>query len=146
LRYRYFSFAVVLVAALGLSGCGGSGGLEPGTQSKGGDTSRAERALRGFYAAANDADGRRACLGLTPTGIRQVVRVGSRAACIRTISAFRPGSFADADGKLVRVEHVEDRGDAVQVEAEVKGRSSGVYSLVERNGRLLIDGFDSEEG
>ena len=127
-----------------LGGCGSSSS-EKATESNSKEAPAAERTLKSFYDAANDADCERACAYLTAQGIRQIVRVGSRAACVRTIDGFSKGSFAHGDGELVDVEHVEDRGDTVEVEAEVKSRSGGTYRMVKRDGELLVDSFESEE-
>jgi hypothetical protein len=53
--------------------------------------------------------------------------------------------FRAGEGELVDVEHVEDRGDTVEVEAEVKSRGGGTYRMVKRDGELLVDSFESEE-
>ena len=66
---------------------------------------------------------------------------------MRTIDGFTPGSFTGEDGEILEVEGVEEHGDdAFDVEGVVKGRTAGVYSVVKRNGGLLIDGFEPEEG
>jgi hypothetical protein len=133
-----------VIAVLGLPACD-SGGSEAEREHNSAESPAAET-VRAFYAAADDAAGERACALLTPAGIRTVVRVGTRAACIRTIDGFAPGSFTTEDGGLLHVDLVEENGDGFDVEGEVKGRSAGVYAVVERNGRLLIDGFEPEEG
>jgi hypothetical protein len=133
-----------LIAVLGLPACD-SGGSEAERERNSAD-SPAAKTVQAFYAAADDAAGEKACALLTPAGIRTVIRVGSRTACIRTIDGFAPGSFTNEDGDLLQVERVEEHGDGFDVEGVVKGRSGGIYSVVERDGRLLIDGFEPEEG
>lgn len=128
---------IVLAALLG--GCGSSRSGREGMLRAG------EEALKGFYGAANNADGQDACGRLTRGGIERIVHVRTRAACVRTISGFRKGAFAAGEGELVDVEHVEAAADGVDVEAEVKGRSGGTYHLIRRGGKLLIDSFDPEE-
>jgi hypothetical protein len=135
-----------LVGANLLSGCGSRPSAKTDAGEESAQTGRAPQVLTAFYAAANDADGRRACSYLTADGIRQVVHVSSRPACVRTVSAFAKGNFADADGSLLHVDRVEKGADGFDVEAEVRGRSHGAYSLVESNGALLIDGFKPEKG
>jgi hypothetical protein len=142
MSWRWAVYAVVVV--LGLPACD-SGGSETERERKSAD-SPAAQTVRAFYAAADDAAGEKACRLLTPAGIRTVVRVGTLAACVQTIDAFAPGSFANEDGDLLHVNGVEEHGDGFDVEGEVTGRSGGVYSVVDRNGRLLIDGFEPEEG
>ncbi|MFL5967818.1 MAG: hypothetical protein ACJ747_14820 [Gaiellaceae bacterium] len=138
------SIAAILAVAW-TTGCGSAN--DSGEASGSARTDAAKQALKNFYAAANDADGGRACGYLTMDGIRQIVRVRSRPDCVRTVGALSPGSFAGAtgDADLVDVEHVEEREGAVDVEAEVHGRSGGTYRLVDRRGMLLIDGFEPEE-
>jgi len=134
-----------VVALLGLPACD-SGGSESQKEGEGADAPAA-LTVRAFYDAANDAAGGKACALLTANGIRTVVRVKTRSACVRTIDEFSPGSFTGKDGEILEVEGVEERGgDAYDVEGVVKSRSAGVYSVVKRNGRLLIDGFEPEEG
>jgi hypothetical protein len=129
------------VAAVLLAGC----------ESKGSEAERegesanspAAQTVRSFYDAADRSAGREACDLLTVGGMKRIVHVSSRAACVRTIDAFAPGSFSN----VLRVEGVEEHGDgAFSVDAALKGRSGGTYSVIRRNGRLLIDGFESDEG
>lgn len=91
-----FLLAALLAASM-LGGCGSSSS-EKATESKSKEAPAAERTLKSFYDAANDADCERACAYLTAQGIRQIVRVGSRAACVRTIDGFSKGSFAQGRG------------------------------------------------
>jgi hypothetical protein len=138
-------YAVAALVVLSLVGCGESSGSEAERESEGANRPAAQT-VRAFYAAADKPDGQRACSLLTDSGIRAVVRVNSRAACMRTIDRFAPGSFSDESGLLLRIEGVEEHGDQFDVDAAVKGRSGGAYSVVRRHGRLMIDGFASEEG
>jgi hypothetical protein len=133
-----------IIAVLGLPACD-SGGSEAEKERESSDAPAAQT-VRAFYAAADKAAGEQACALLTANGIRTVVRVATRAACVRTIDGFAPGSFTGDDGELLEVEGVEERGDGFDVEAVVKGRSAGVYSVVKRDGRLLIERFEPEEG
>lgn len=134
-----------VVAVLGLPACD-SAGSEAEQEGENADAPAAQT-VRAFYDAADDAAGEKACALLTENGIRTVVHVKTRAACVRTISGFSPGSFTGKDGEILEVEGVEERGDdAFGVEGVVKGRSAGVYSVVRRDGGLLIDGFEPEEG
>ena len=134
-----------VVAVLGLPACD-SGGSEAEQEGENADAPAAQT-VRAFYDAADDAAGQKACALLTENGIRTVVRVKTRPACVRTIGGFERGSFTGKDGEILEVEGVEEHGeDAFDVEGVVKGRSAGVYSVVKRNGRLLIDGFEPEEG
>ena len=135
---------VTLLTVPALAGCGSSS-AEKAKDSDSKRASAAEQALNAFYAAANDANGKRACGYLTDQGVRRIVRVGWSAACVRMISGFDKGSFAHGEGELVDVEHVEASAGAVEVEAEVKGRSGGTYRLVERGRKLRIDSFESKE-
>jgi hypothetical protein len=41
---------------------------------------------------------------------------------------------------------VEKGEDGFDVDAALRGRSGGAYSIIAQNGRLLIDGFKSDEG
>ena len=127
-----------------LAGCD-SGESEADKEREGSD-SPAARVVQEFYDAANEADGDHACALLTANGIRTVVRVPTHRACVRTVDALAPGSFESDEGELVEVEGVEEHGDGFDVAAVVKGRSEGVFSVVKRNGRLVIDRFESEEG
>jgi hypothetical protein len=136
---------VAVVAVLGLAGCKESGGSEAEREGENADKPAA-KTISAFYEAADEPDGEKACSLLTADGIRAVVRVQSYAACVRTIDALDPGSFSDEKGELLKIEEVEDHGDTTDVNALLKGRSGGVYTVVERNGRLLIDGFKPEEG
>jgi hypothetical protein len=138
---RAVASTAVLLAVVWTTGCGSA--KDSGEPS----AARAEQVLKKFYAAANDADGDRACGYLTMDGIRQIVRARSRPECVRTVGALSPGSFAGGtgDADVVHVEHVDERDGAVEVEAEVRGRSGGTYRLVDHRGTLVIDGFESEE-
>jgi hypothetical protein len=133
-----------VIAVLGLPACD-SGGSEAERERESSDAPAAQT-VRAFYAAADKAEGEQACALLTANGIRTVVRVATRAACVRTIDGFAPGSFTGEDGELLEVEGVEERGEGFDVEAVVKSRSAGVYSVVKRDGRLLIERFEPEEG
>ena len=93
-------------------------------------TSPRRKTVSAFYEAANEPDGEKACSLLTADGIRAVVRVGSHAACVRTIDGFDPGSFSDDKGELLKIEDVEEHGDTTDVNALLKGRSGGVYTVV----------------
>jgi hypothetical protein len=133
-----------IIAVLGLPAC--DSGSEAESERESSDAPAAQT-VRAFYAAADKAAGEEACALLTASGIRTVVRVATRADCVRTIDGFVPGSFTGDDGELLEVEGVEERGgDGFDVEAVVKGRSAGVYSVVERRGRLVIERFEPEEG
>lgn len=57
-------------------------------------------------------------------------------------------SFYDAaNHELLAIESVKKDGDdAFAVDAALKGRSGGTYRVARRNGTLLIDGFESDEG
>ena len=127
-----------------VAGC--NSGESEAEKEREGSESPAAKVVHEFYDAANEADGEKACSLLTPNGVRSVVRVPTRPACVRTVNALARGSFESDEGELVDVEGVEERDDGFDVEAVVKGRSEGVFSVVERNGRLVIDGFESEEG
>jgi hypothetical protein len=135
----------LVVAVLSLAGCKDSGGSEAEREGENADKPAA-KTVSAFYAAADEPDGEKACSLLTADGIRAVVRVGSHAACVRTIDGFDPGSFSDENGELLKIEGVEEHGDTTDVNALLKGRSGGVYTVVKRNGHLLIDGFEPEEG
>jgi hypothetical protein len=133
--------ACLLFAVAFLAGCGS----ESSEAEKEGENAHAPAAqtLRAFYAAADRSAGPAACSLLTPRGIRQIVHVSSRAACVRTIDALASGSFAN----VLHVEGVDEHGDdAFSVDAQLKGRSAGTYTVVKRRGQLLIDGFEPEEG
>jgi len=136
--------AWVAVGVLALAGCD-SGDSESERESEGSD-SPAARLVREFYDAANDSAGAKACALLTDKGIRTVVHVTTRSGCVRTISSLTPGSFESKDGELVEVEGAEEAEGGFHVDAVVKGRSEGVFTVIHRNGRLAIDGFESEEG
>jgi hypothetical protein len=142
MSWKWAAFAAVAVLPLG--GCD-SGKSETEREREGSDAPAA-RVVREFYDAANDAAGKKACALLTAQGVMTVVRVPSRNACVRTIDGLAPGSFESDAGELVEVDRVEQGEDGFDVEAVVKGRSEGVFSVIERNGRLLIDGFTSKEG
>jgi hypothetical protein len=131
------ALSTLLSAVLLAAGCGGHGR----------DSSGPAGTLKTFYAAADASDGEQACSLLTDSGIRQIVRVQARRACIETINGFAKGSFHSNEGDFVKVEHVEDEDDrAVKVEAEIKGRAGGTFTFARRGGRLLISGFKSDEG
>ena len=131
----------VLVAVVFLAGCE-SEGSEAEKEGENANAPAAQ-AVRAFYDAADRSRGSAACALLTTRGIRQVVHVASRAACVRTIDALAPGSFSN----VLHVEGVDERGEgAFAVDAQLKGRSGGTYTVVKRHGRLLIDGFESDEG
>jgi hypothetical protein len=134
----------LLIAALCLAGCG-SDKSESEQEGEHAD-SPAAQLVRHFYEAANDANGTEACGLLTEAGIRTVVRVKTRDECIRTVDGFEAGSFESDEGELVEIEEVDEDEDGFDVDAVVKGRTEGAYSVVRRGGRLLIDGFKSEEG
>ena len=134
----------LLAAALCLAGCGSD--KSESEQEREHADSPAAQLVRDFYEAANDANGTQACGLLTEAGIRTVVRVKTRDECIRTVDAFQTGSFENEDGELVEIEGVEQGEDGFDVDAVVKGRTEGTYSVVRRGGRLLIDGFKSDEG
>ena len=46
---------------------------------------------------------------------------------------------------LSRVE-VDHAAHAFDVDAVLKGRNGGTYAVVRRDGKLLIDGYESDEG
>lgn len=134
----------VVLLAVCLAGCD-SGGSESEQEREHTDSPAAEL-VRHFYKAANDADGTEACGLLTDTGIRTVVRVKTRADCVRSVDGFQAGSFETDEGDLVEIEGVDEDEEGFDVEAVVKGRSEGTYTVVRRGGRLLIDGFKPHEG
>ena len=79
----------------------------------------AAQTVRAFYDAADRSAGREACALLTDRGRQQIVRVSSRAACVKKIDAFAPGSFSN----VLHVEGVEEQGDeAFSVDAGLRGR------------------------
>lgn len=135
----------ILLAVLCLAGCDSGGSTESEQESERA-SSPAAALVRQFYDAANEADGAKACGLLTDAGVRTVARVNGRAECITTVSGFAPGSFERDNGDLVEIEGVDESGDGFDVDAVVKGRAEGTYSVVRRSGRLLIDGFRSDEG
>jgi hypothetical protein len=103
--------------------------------------------LDAFYAAADASDGEKACGFLTGSGFRQIVHVRTRHACVATINGIAKGSFHSKDGAFIEVERVEDETKATpRVVAEIRGRAGGTFTFARRGGRLLIDGFKSEEG
>lgn len=135
----------MLAAAALLAGCE-SGGSEEEREGESANAPAAQT-VRAFYAAADRSAGPEACALLTRRGLQSVAHVTSRAACVRTIDGFAPGSFSSKDGELLHVEGVDERGDdAFAVDAQLVGRSGGTYTVVKRNGRLLIDRFESDEG
>jgi hypothetical protein len=132
------------IVVLAVAGC--DSGKSESEQEREGATGPAAAAVREFYDAANDSAGEKACALLTTRGVRTVARVKSRQECVRTINGLTPGSFESDEDELVDIEGVEEAGDGFDVEAVVKGRSEGAFSVVEQNGKLLIDGFTSDEG
>jgi hypothetical protein len=142
MSWRWAGCAVIAVLALPACDSGGFKAEKERESVK----APAAQTVRAFYKAADDAAGEQACALLTVSGIQTVVRVQTRTACVRTIDGFAPGSFSNEDGELLEVEGVEEHGDGFDVEAVLKGRSGGVYSVVKRNGRLMIAGFEPEEG
>jgi len=139
------SCGTLFVAAACLAGCD-SGESSKSEQEREHTSSPAAQLVRSFYAAANDAAGAKACRLLTDAGIQTVVRVSTRSDCVRTVNGFQAGSFDTGEDELVEIEGVDEAEDGFDVDAVVKGRSEGTYSVVRRNGRLLIDGFETEEG
>lgn len=135
---------IVLLAVVFVAGCD-SGGSESEQEREHAD-SPAAQLVRHFYEAANDADGTEACGLLTDTGIRTVVRVKTRAECIQTVDGFEAGSFETDEGDLVEIEGVDENEEGFDVDAVVKGRTEGTYTVVRHGGGLLIDRFTSEEG
>jgi hypothetical protein len=134
-----------VIAVAVLTGCE-SKGSEAGQEGEHANAPAAQ-AVRAFYAAANRSAGDEACTLLTTRGMHQVVHVSSRAGCVSTISGLAKGSFSSEKSELIHIEGVEERGDdAFDVDAQLRGRSGGTYAVVGRNGRLLIDGFESDEG
>src|SRR5512133_940696 len=130
--------ALLVVGAAFLAGCE-SEGSEAEREGENANAPAAQT-VRAFYAAANRSAGSEACALLTTSGIQTIVHVSSRAACIRTIDAFAPGSFTSKDGELLQVEGVDEHGaDAFAVDARLVGRSGGTYTVVKHEGRLLID-------
>jgi hypothetical protein len=135
------SLALAALAAAFLAGCE-SEGSEAEREGESANAPAAQTVVA-FYDAANRSAGTEACALLTESGIQSIVHVDSRAACVRTIDALAQGSFS----KVLQVEGVDERGEGgFSVDARLKGRSGGTYAVVERNGRLLIDGFESDEG
>lgn len=134
--------AVLLITAIAfLAGCESEGS----EAEKEGESANAPAAqtVRAFYDAADRSAGAEACSLLTTRGIRQIVHATSRDRCVTTIAALAPGSFSH----VLKVEGVDERGnDAFAVDAQLKGRSGGTYTVIKRSGRLLIDGFESDEG
>jgi len=135
----------ILLAALCLAGCD-SGGSSESEQEGEHANSPAAAVVREFYDAADESNGAKACSLLTDAALPTVVRVKSRPECVRTINGLTEGSFERDEGELVEIEGVDESGDGFDVDAVVKGRTAGTYSVVRRNGRLLIAGFSSEEG
>jgi hypothetical protein len=137
---------VPLAAAVALvAGCD-SGGSEAEREGKSANAPAAQT-VRAFYEAANRPAGVEACALLTARGIQSIVHVASAEACVRTIDGFVPGSFTSKDGEFLHVEGVDEHGeDAFSVDAQLEGRSGGTYTVISRNGHLLIDRFDSDEG
>jgi hypothetical protein len=133
--------ACLVVAVAFLAGCESEGS----ESEKEGESANepAAQTVRAFYDAADRSAGPDACALLTARGIQQIVHVSSRAACRATINALAPRSFSH----VLHVEGVEEKGaDAFAVDAQLKGRSGGTYTVVKRDGQLLIDGFESDEG
>jgi hypothetical protein len=135
----------ILLAVLCLAGCD-SGGSSESEREREHANSPAAALVRQFYGAANESDGAKACGLLTDAGIRTVVRVKTRAECIETINGFAQGSFERDKGDLVDIEGVDESDGGFDVDAVVKGRTEGTYSVIQGNGHLLIDGFGSKEG
>jgi len=136
----------ILLAILLVAGCESGSRDSESEQEREDASSPAAALVREFYDAANDADGAKACDLLTEAGVRTVVRVKARADCVRTVDGFSQGSFEGDKGDLVEIEGVEESDDGFDVDAVVKGRAEGTYSVIRRNGRLLIDDFSSKEG
>ena len=139
------SCVLAACVVLGLTACNESSSSEADREGKAAD-GPAARAVRDFYEAADKPASGEACSLLTEKGIRAIVHVSSRAACVQTIDGFAPGSFSDDSGLLLRIEGVEERQDGFDVDGLLRGRSGGTYSVVKRNGRFLIDGFKPEKG
>jgi hypothetical protein len=135
------SLALFALAAAFLAGCE-SEGSEAEREGESANAPAAQT-VRAFYDAAHRSAGPEACALLTESGIKSIVHVDSAAACVRTIDALDPGSFAD----VLHVEGVDERGEVgFSVDAQLKGRSGGTYTVLKRNGHLLIDRFESDEG
>jgi hypothetical protein len=138
-------FVPLAAAAALVAGCD-SGGSEAEREGESANAPAAQT-VRAFYDAANRPAGAEACALLTARGIQSIVHVTSHQACLRTIDGFAPGSFTSKDGELVHVEGVDEHGDdTFSVDAQLEGRSGGTYTVIRRNGRLLIDRFESDEG
>jgi hypothetical protein len=137
--------AAFAAAVLALAGCD-SGESEAEHEGESANAPAAQT-VRDFYDAANRSAGKDACGLLTENGIRTVVRAPSRAACVSTIDSLDKGSFEAKEGELLDIEGVDESGeDGFDVDAALKGRSGGTFHVVKRDGRLLIDGFEPEEG
>lgn len=128
-----------VIAILSVAGCGSPGSKSEQDRER--SASPAAQVVRRFYEAANAAHGSEACNLLTDTGIRTIIRVKTRAECVRTVDGFQPGSFAS-----IEIEVVAPQEEGFDVDAVVKGRSEGRYTVISRGGRLLIDRFTSKEG
>jgi hypothetical protein len=137
--------AAFAAAVLSLAGCDSG---ESKSEHEGESASApAAQTVRDFYDAANRSAGKDACALLTDNGIRTVVRAASRASCVSTIDGLDEGSFEAKEGELLDIEGVDESGgDSFEVDAALKGRSGGTFHVVKRDGRLLIDGFEPEEG
>jgi hypothetical protein len=132
----------LLIAVALLAGCESKADKEGKTAN-----APAAQTVRSFYAAANRSAGDEACALLTAEGMQRIVHASSRTDCVRTINGLAPGGFSNKKGDLLDIEGVDEHGDnAFDVDAALKGRSGGTYAVVERKGRLLIDGFESDEG
>lgn len=125
--------------------------LMTGCESEGSEVERdgesadapAAQIVRDFYDAANRSAGTEACALLTTQGRMQIVHVASQGACVTAINTLAPGSFSN----VLHVEGVDERGgEGFSVDAQLKSRSGGTYTVIKRDGRLLIDGFESDEG
>jgi hypothetical protein len=140
-------FVPLAVAAALAAGCeSGGGGSEAEREGESANAPVAQT-VRAFYEAANRPAGAEACALLTARGIQSIVHVTSHGACVRTIDGFAPGSFTSKDGELLHVEGVDEAGEeAFSVDARLEGRSGGTYTVIRRNGHLLIDRFESDEG
>jgi hypothetical protein len=135
----------LLTAVAVLAGCD-SKGSEADKEGESAKTPAAQT-VRSFYAAANRSAGDDACALLTTQGMHIIVHASSRTACVRTINGLAPGGFSSKKGDLLDIEGVDEHGDnAFDVDAVLKGRNGGTYAVVRRDGKLLIDGYESDEG
>ena len=148
----------ILLAVLCLAGCDSGGSSEPKQESEHA-SSPAAALVRQFYDAANESDGTKACGLLTDAGVDRTrfgVYLGSGEGvqdfehlAAMVAQANLPGTRtydrSALAGSAYR-EYVAESDDGFDVDAVVKGRTAGTYSVVRRHGRLLIDGFSPEEG